>query len=635
MAKQVINIGTVANDGTGDTLRASFDKANDNFDELYAQDAASETHAATDKATPVDADELPLVDSAASFVLKKLTWANVKATLNGVFAVLAGKSGGQTLIGGTQVADKLVLQGTSGNGTVTATALEVKAGNNGALSALNVLNSGQLIVQGDATTDLPVMSAELLTAGSWTVGAGWAESPPGTFAHTAGNTATLTHSATIASGAKYQISWVVTGRTAGTFTVAVGGVSSSSVSASGNTGPTTTATTVFTITPTTDFNGTISAISLKQLTAVSTPTFLIKDSTGTSAAEIRTGTGALTNCLIGISAGGYNTTGISSIAIGNAALALNTTGLQHVAVGVSALYANTTGNQNVAVGVSSLAANISGSQNVAIGRNSLVANTSGGFNMALGAFALASNTVGNSNIAIGFAAGRYHANGSTALTDPQNSIYIGNSACGKDNDDSNSVVIGGSTPIGLGANTTVIGTSATTLTRLFGNVATGIDSPSAAFHAVKTTEQLRLGYDASNYASFTVDASGNLTIAETGTTPSLYTATLRAGVKVTPVTTTASPAATDTRTLYNNIGDSDGATITLPSCAAGLQFTVCVMVAQTLTVTAGSGDVIRIASNVTAAAGSITSNVIGSSVTLIGQDNETWFATSSVGSWTI
>lgn len=39
------------------------------------------THAATSKATPVDADELPLVDSAASNVLKKLTWTNLKATL--------------------------------------------------------------------------------------------------------------------------------------------------------------------------------------------------------------------------------------------------------------------------------------------------------------------------------------------------------------------------------------------------------------------------------------------------------------------------------------------------------------------------------------------------------------------------
>lgn len=36
MAKQVINIGTVPNDGTGDTLRDACDKINDNTDELYA-----------------------------------------------------------------------------------------------------------------------------------------------------------------------------------------------------------------------------------------------------------------------------------------------------------------------------------------------------------------------------------------------------------------------------------------------------------------------------------------------------------------------------------------------------------------------------------------------------------------------
>ena len=35
MAKQTINIGTSANDGTGDTLRDGADKINDNFTELY------------------------------------------------------------------------------------------------------------------------------------------------------------------------------------------------------------------------------------------------------------------------------------------------------------------------------------------------------------------------------------------------------------------------------------------------------------------------------------------------------------------------------------------------------------------------------------------------------------------------
>lgn len=36
MAQQVINTGSTANDNTGDTLRASWQKANDNFDEIYA-----------------------------------------------------------------------------------------------------------------------------------------------------------------------------------------------------------------------------------------------------------------------------------------------------------------------------------------------------------------------------------------------------------------------------------------------------------------------------------------------------------------------------------------------------------------------------------------------------------------------
>jgi hypothetical protein len=42
---------------------------------------AIEVHGSTSKTTPVDADEIGLIDSAASFILKKLTWANLKATL--------------------------------------------------------------------------------------------------------------------------------------------------------------------------------------------------------------------------------------------------------------------------------------------------------------------------------------------------------------------------------------------------------------------------------------------------------------------------------------------------------------------------------------------------------------------------
>lgn len=54
-----------------------------------AGNVGSTIHGATGKTTPVDADELALIDSAASNVLKKLTWANLKATLNAVYQPLA------------------------------------------------------------------------------------------------------------------------------------------------------------------------------------------------------------------------------------------------------------------------------------------------------------------------------------------------------------------------------------------------------------------------------------------------------------------------------------------------------------------------------------------------------------------
>jgi hypothetical protein len=55
MAQQTINIGTTANDGTGDTARDAFDKANDNFDELYEQALNPASH----KVNVYTADDFP------------------------------------------------------------------------------------------------------------------------------------------------------------------------------------------------------------------------------------------------------------------------------------------------------------------------------------------------------------------------------------------------------------------------------------------------------------------------------------------------------------------------------------------------------------------------------------------------
>lgn len=50
MARQIIGIGTTANDGTGDTLRTAFDKTNQNFEEVYGN-VADLRHSVADVVT--------------------------------------------------------------------------------------------------------------------------------------------------------------------------------------------------------------------------------------------------------------------------------------------------------------------------------------------------------------------------------------------------------------------------------------------------------------------------------------------------------------------------------------------------------------------------------------------------------
>jgi len=67
----------------------------DGLDALDTKVAGIETaltpenvHAKTEKATPVDADEMLVLDSAASFGAKKITWASLKAALQAFFDTL-------------------------------------------------------------------------------------------------------------------------------------------------------------------------------------------------------------------------------------------------------------------------------------------------------------------------------------------------------------------------------------------------------------------------------------------------------------------------------------------------------------------------------------------------------------------
>jgi hypothetical protein len=68
MAKQTINIGTTANDGTGETVRSAFDKSNDNFTELYAGAGVADGAVTTAKLADDAVDSAKITDGAIDTV---------------------------------------------------------------------------------------------------------------------------------------------------------------------------------------------------------------------------------------------------------------------------------------------------------------------------------------------------------------------------------------------------------------------------------------------------------------------------------------------------------------------------------------------------------------------------------------
>ena len=174
----------------------------------------------------------------------------------------------------------------------------------------------------------------------------------------------------------------------------------------------------------------------------------------------------------GFQAGFWNGAGDGNSAFGANALLNTRTGSWNTGLGINSLLTNQTGSHNVACGLEALYSAVA-DNNTGIGSNS-------GYNLA---------GVSTNNICIGYIAGKFHADGTTALTASSNSCYLGAGSRGLNNSDSNSIVIG-SSAVGLGSNTTVIGVAATTETKLFGKLtldATAcISAASATSLALKT-----------------------------------------------------------------------------------------------------------------------------------------------------
>jgi len=183
------------------------------------------------------------------------------------------------------------------------------------------------------------------------------------------------------------------------------------------------------------------------------------------------------NTALGVGAIAATATGVGNTAVGNSALKAVTSGTYNIAVGgtdgggYSPLYTNTTGAQNIAIGNGSLALNLSGSNNIALGYSAFRSNTSSS-GTAIGFQCLYSST-GANNTGLGYSAG-YAGGSANANTTGANNTYIGMNTVGSANNNTNELVIGYGA-IGIGSNSTVIGNSSTTATKVFGSfTSTGV-----------------------------------------------------------------------------------------------------------------------------------------------------------------
>ena len=311
---------------------------------------------------------------------------------------------------------------------------------------VNVSNSFQSIgtgkvFQGNASTDF-VTFGEILTTASatnWT-GSSWATG----YTHTPGSTVSLIDGNTLSGSNTYYLSLNIPTMTAGTCDVWLDGIFMGTITGSSNLyyAINETTGTAFTLIPSSTFDGTVVA-SLKIVTPKS-PILTISNYSGTEPVQISND-------------GNYN------FNLGNLSNQYNYTGVYNTSIGLRTLSKNVLGSANIAVGPYSLSQAATPTSDIAIGVNSMssVNDPASSYNIAIGESSF-QNLSGSNNIGIGYLTGL----GSNVI---DNSILIGNNTTTNASGETNEIAIGYSTT-GLGSNTTLLGNSYTTRTKVFGSL---------------------------------------------------------------------------------------------------------------------------------------------------------------------
>lgn len=297
-----------------------------------------------------------------------------------------------------------------------------------------------------------------------------------------------------------------------------------------------------------------------------------------------------------------NVTDISAnTLIGNGAGNAAMSGGSNCGLGTSVLASATTANQNVAMGVQVLTAATTAGSNVALGEQAMSTATTATSNVAVGSGALVLLTTGGSNTAVGVNAG------SNYTSSEGSNIVIGN-----------------------------LGTAAESHVIRIGTQGSGVAQQNQCFIAGI------VGVTSVTSAVVAGLATGTGQLVQT-------TITAGAGITVTPsggIITIAAPGSgftwsdqtgSFTAAISNGYFITGASTPTLPaSPSEGDTVAFVVDNASTCTITGNTGQKIRLGAALSAAAGTCANNARGDTIELVYRSTgTTWFATSSIGTWTI
>jgi len=156
----------------------------------------------------------------------------------------------------------------------------------------------------------------------------------------------------------------------------------------------------------------------------------------------------------------------------NSLASASLSGVANTGFGHNILTALTTGSNNSAFGYDVLKAITNGNNNTGFGFNCLSALSTGSENNSFGYLCFNNLTSGSANVTFGVGAARFIADGVTALTTCNQSIFLGNLTKALANNSLNEIVIGHNA-IGNGNNSATLGASTITKTILRGNVLIG------------------------------------------------------------------------------------------------------------------------------------------------------------------